>query len=79
MWNMAGYFLRVTQYFDEPLGEKRIQNMYQKKKKLRIKYKVLENCVTKRGIRLYIFTCSQSYSCDIFNKLDNNYRYQTPL
>jgi len=29
---------------------------YTKEKKFSIKYKVLENCVTKRGIRLYIFT-----------------------
>jgi len=48
-----------------------------KNKNLRIKYRVLENCVTKRGIRLYSFTRFQSYLHDIFYKLDNKFNYYT--
>jgi len=69
-------FVRVTLYFDEPLPTNSKQKNQRKRKKikeknLRIKYKVLENCATKREIWLYIFTRSQSYSRDILYELDN--------
>jgi len=74
----AWIFLRVMLYFDEPFSDFKYptnSKHISKKKNLRLKYKVLENCMTKRGIRLYIFTCYQSYSGDIFYKLDNTLYY----
>jgi len=58
-------FLRVTSYFDKPLLSNKFKT-YIKEKNFRIKYKVLENCMTKRRIRLYIFT-RPNLPCAIFS------------
>jgi len=68
MWNMAGYFYESRSIWTSLWNEFK---MYNKEENFRIKYKVLENCVTKRRIQLYVFTRSQSYSHDIFYKLDD--------
>jgi len=55
-----------------------IQNIYQRRNFRKKIYKCLDNCVMcalKGGIWLDIFTCSQSYSRDIFYKLDNKFEY----
>jgi len=49
-------FLRVTPYFDKPLLSNEFKT-YIIEKDFTIKYEVLENCVTNRGVRLYVFNC----------------------